>query len=177
MSDNHVEKISQTLFTQSRFHVYAVLDGASIPDLLMKLYNEKPDYFCLYRGELEPDMEEIAPYMIRLEPDTSFTNWLLKEGWGQHWGIFAFSKRSPRTIRKHFRSFMIVHDGDGKPFYFRYYDPRVLRRYLPTCNDDDLKIIFGPVDSYFIEAEKAQTLLQFRNNDGTLEQNEIQLTS
>src|SRR5689334_3416011 len=65
---------------------FAVLDGAWIPDLVDQLYGEnKPEFVCLYRGELEPDIAEVAPYLVRLERDAPFTDWLLTEGWGRHW--------------------------------------------------------------------------------------------
>jgi hypothetical protein len=34
---------------------------------------------------------------------------------------------------------------------FRWYDPRVLRVYLPTCTENELDMLFGPLSSYFVE--------------------------
>ncbi|MCK7510898.1 MAG: DUF4123 domain-containing protein [Desulfobacterales bacterium] len=73
-------------------HVYAVLDGASIKSLGPKLYNLRPEHVCLYRGRLEPDMAEVAPYLVRLEQDSAFAQWVLGDGWGKHWGIFAVTR-------------------------------------------------------------------------------------
>ena len=44
---------------------------------------------CLYRGELQPDMAEVAPYLVKLDRDAPFTDWVLDRGWGNHWGVFA----------------------------------------------------------------------------------------
>ena len=118
-------------------NVYAVLDGASIPDLLEKLYKWKPEHICLYRGELAPDLAEVAPYLVRLEQNGLFTEWVITQGWGHHWGIFAISEEGITTLRKHFRTILMVEDPRGKPVYFRYYDPRVLRCYLPSCHPDE----------------------------------------
>ena len=58
-----------------------------------------------------------------------------------------------RTMRNHFRKLLTVYDPNGKPLLFRYYDPRVLRVYLPTCNAEELATIFGPINSYLLEDE------------------------
>lgn len=146
---------------------YAVLDGASIPELLDHLYGDpRPEFICLYRGELEPDMAEVAPYLVRLEPDAPFTDWLLAEGWGKHWGIFALSPANMPVVRRHFRTFLMVKNPEGKQVYFRYYDPRVLRTFLPTCNPEETATVFGPLISYLCEADKPDALLSFGIRDG-----------
>jgi hypothetical protein len=61
----------------------------------------------------------------------------------------------------------MVHDPDGRRLYFRYYDPRVFRVYLPTCNAEEMEQVFGPVLSYQMEDESARNLLVFeRGGEG-----------
>lgn len=143
-------------------HTYAVLDGASVPDLPVKLYEMNPRNFCLYRGELPADLVYVAPYLVHLYPGTPFTEWLLSECWGKHWGIFAQSPLSIVGMRKHFRLLLTVDDDAGKPMLFRYYDPRVLPPFLMTCNLDELGIIFGKVRYYFAELPDADELCRFQ---------------
>ncbi len=162
-------KLREHLFSAGT-KVYAVIDGASVPDLLMKLDEMHPSHICLYRGELSPDLAEVAPYLIDLWIDTPFTNWVLKECWGKHWGVFAHSLYSIAIVRKHFRSFLTVHDEVGNPMLFRYYDPRVLTKYLPICNTAELKVLFGIVSSYFAESDDTANLLQFKFSDDKLQQ-------
>src|ERR1700742_79343 len=83
--------------------LFVVLDGASVPNLPQELYRHEPDYLCLYRGALEPDLAETAPYLVRLEPGTDFTDWLLNDGWSNHWGIYCSVRCSIRDLRAHFR--------------------------------------------------------------------------
>jgi len=71
------------------FSTFAILDGASAPGLLKQLYEHEPEYCCLYRGELEPDLAQVAPYLVKLVKDHPFTYWLLGKGWGDSWGIFV----------------------------------------------------------------------------------------
>jgi hypothetical protein len=163
------------LFADPELNVYAVLDGASAPDLLDHLYGDRPEFYCLFRGELEPDMAEVAPYLVQLAGDAPFTQWLLGEGWGKHWGIFAASAEEVVPVRHHFRALVSVYDETGKPLLFRFYDPRVMRTFLPTCNAGELAEVFGPVAAYRMEAEDPAVLLSFRNEDGTLETRELAL--
>ncbi len=188
------EQVRDHLFSDEGANVFAVLDGASVPGLLGKLYACQPDYVCLYRGELEPDMAEVAPYLVELLPNSDFTDWVIEKGWGRHWGIFAIARadlwaaqrvRSSllRSLRRHFRAFIIVYDPQGKPMYFRYYDPRVLRLYLPTCNAEETATLFGPVTYYFLEDEEPKAVLRFQQErnlyavSGSLKQKRILLES
>lgn len=163
----NIEQLNQHLFS-SVTRVYAVLDGASVPDLRMKLFEMKPPHYCLFTGDLEPDMAEVAPYLIRLLPKTPFTDWILREGFGKHWGIFAHSREPVEEMRKHFRSLITVYDEKGKPMIFRYYDPRVLGKFLATCKEEELKTFFGSVEAYFAETEDAGNLNRFQITDGVL---------
>ena len=175
-SETIVELLSKHLFSeQEEMNTFAVVDGASITDLLAHLDRYQPEYVCLYRGELEPDMEEVAPYLVQVEPGSEFAEWLVGQGWGKHWGIFAVSAEDLRAMRRHFRTFLIVHDSDGKPLNFRYYDPRVLRVYLPTCNAEELATVFGPVECYILEDEDSNTALRFSVSSGSLQQEGLQL--
>jgi hypothetical protein len=157
-------------------HTYAVLDGAAIPELLDHLYAApRPEFICLYRGELAPDMAEVAPYLVRLELEHPFTEWLLTEGWGKHWGIFAQSMTGLKGVRTHFRKFLMVKDPEGNQIYFRFYDPRVLPVFLPTCNAEELQTLFGPLNCYLCEAGAPAGLLLLARNDGRLISKELTL--
>ena len=156
-----VEKLKSELFGEDT--VFVVLDGASVPGLLAKLTELQPVHTCLYRGDIEPDLAEVAPYLVQLEPDAPFTDWVLTEGWGNHWGVFLTARTDFGTVHRHLRKLLIVHDPDGKPLYFRFYDPRVLRVFLPTCEAAELKDMFGAVvESYWFEGDDAGTAEKFR---------------
>lgn len=166
------ETIRNLLFAEAGVNVYAVLDGASVPGLLDKLIEWEPAQECLYRGEIKPDLAEVAPYLVHLEPDTEFTAWVIQKGWGNHWGVFAVSEADLATVRRHLRTLLVVHDSAGKPLYFRYYDPRVLRVYLPTCNAAELASMFGPIGAYLLEDEQPDKMLRFGLESGVLARQE-----
>ena len=149
----HVERLRELLFASEDESTYAVLDGASVPGLRAKLHGCKEEWASLYRGELEPDLAEVAPYLVKLRAKSEFTDWLLAEGWGKHWGIFAVTAVGLEALRRHFRHFLRVKDHTGKILYFRFYDPRVLQVYLPTCRRDELGFVYGAVTRFVAEDE------------------------
>jgi hypothetical protein len=171
------QSLVKHLFSPPEANVYAVLDGASVPDLPELLWEHEPEHVCLYRGELEPDMAAVAPYLVKLESDHPFTKIVCEEGWGNHWGIFGISPAEINLsdLRNHFRKFLMVYDPDGRLIYFRYYDPRVLRVYLPTCNAEETKIVFGPISFYVLEDEDPSALLRFPSDNGNVRAEKVQL--
>jgi hypothetical protein len=174
---NIIEPVYHALFSKPDTNVYTILDGASVPDLPQELWEREPEYVCLYRGALEPDIAATAPYLVKLEHQAPFTKWVIAEGWSKHWGIFAVTPQEAdlRTMRLHFRKFLMVIDPDGKSLYFRYYDPRVLRVYLPTCNAQEMAIVFGPVTHYVIQDEDSAVLLRFWRDGEKLQTEKLPL--
>jgi hypothetical protein len=172
--DSLAQSIAAEIFVEAA-NTFAVLDGASVPGLLDKLDQWKPEFVCLYRGELKDDLAAVAPYLVRLEPESEMTEWILSKGWGNHWGIFAIAEADLQAMRQHFRKLLTVYDEKGKPLLFRYYDPRVLRVYLPTCNGNELETVLGPVASYLVESESSDTLLRFRLAGGRLNREGFEL--
>ncbi len=174
-NEDIIPSLENLLFAREGLRSYAILDGASMPNLLGLLHTHEPDYMCLYRGELPPDMAEVAPYLVWLNPDTDFPWWLASKGWGKHWGIVAQSRADLRTLRMHLRTLLIVYDDTGKPRYFRWYDPRVLSAYLPTCNAAELATVFGPIEAYVLEAADPTQALRMRNTAGQLQIEQLSL--
>ena len=165
------------LFPDDGAHTYAVLDGASCEGLLGKLAEFRPEHVCLYAGELAPDMREVAPYLVLLTEGQPFAEWLLAEGVGKHWGIFARSPAELQAMRKHFRTFLQVKSPEGRTLYFRYYDPRVLRLYLPTCNAQELQTVFGPASSYLTEDGEVNMVTCWEQEEGSLTSKSVALGS
>ena len=151
-----------------------VLDGAQIPELRMKIYEMKPVHYCLLSGELEPDMQEVAPYLVRILPNTPFTDWVLAECWGKNWGIFAQTRETVIEMRKHFESLITVYDEQGTPMMFRYYDPRVWRQFLPTCQPQEIKTIFGKIDAFFVESEDKESLIRYEISEEGVKETPLQ---
>jgi len=168
-------ELAEILFANGQTNVFAVLDGASSPELVKKLYEHEPEYCCLYRGALPPDMAVVAPYLVRLEPGDKFSEWILTDGWGVHWGIFLHTAAVLRPLRDHFREFHTVELPDQRTVLFRYYDPRVLCSFLPVCNAVELTTFFGPIQSYIAEGLTPDAGTRFTFAGKTLKAEPFQL--
>jgi len=83
-------------------------------------------------------------YIVRLEQNADFTHELIQQAWGNSWGIFAITHK-PATligVRRNCKKIAFVRDEETqKKMLFRYYDPRVLREFLPhgSCKQRSCK--------------------------------------
>lgn len=165
MTTDHAtaQRLAEAIFDarEPGLFVYAVLDGAADRAVVENVYALAPEFECLYSGELEPDLAECAPYLAPLERGHPFTDWFLAECWGNARAVVLAAPAPIRDVRRHLRSLLIVLDPDGRQLYFRFYDPRVLRVYLPTCTPDELTRVFGPARWILCEDETPDTALRF----------------
>ena len=109
--------------------------------------------YCLYSGDLPHLLQRTAPYLVQLEREDRFTRYLIDTGWGSSWATFIRTETGIKQLRRHLREFLRVRDESGKRLIFRYYDPRVLRVYLPTCWPAELDTFFGPISAFITEGE------------------------
>ena len=161
----------QTLWPQgekSKLGVWAVLDCARDPKIYLALLASRLEFRCLYSGTLPQALTAVAPHLVELSPSNRLTGQWLDEGWGQSWGVFL-KIDDPSNLRHHLRKFLKVRDEQGRPLVFRYYDPRVLTSYLPTCLADELKTLFGPVQAFLAEDNGGETLAEYRFNGKQLQ--------
>jgi hypothetical protein len=148
--------------------VYAVLDGVKVTSLLEDPEELEAPNLCLFAGKLEPDVARAAPYLVELEPKSPFVQRLLDRCWGKSTGIFLRSAQSLDDVRKHLKHFTMVRLPDGDQVFFRFYDPRVLRVYLPTCNQDEIDEFLGDVvESFLVESEGGENALEFTAANGS----------
>ena len=143
---------------------YALLDAARDVRIYQTLRRSLVDSCCLFAGNLPQALAEAAPYLVVLARDSELSARLIDLAWDNSAILFVTSTAMLQDLRRHFRRFLKVHDESGEGLFFRFYDPRVFRVYLPTCNAEELKILFGPVDRYLVEAEEPDTLLEYRRS-------------
>ncbi len=155
--------------------VFATLDAARGNGLHAELLAEGSAIQSLYSGNSGDELEEVAPYLLAIGDQPALLERLVTEGWGRAWSIYATCDRPFDEVRKHFRKFLKVKTADGEELYFRFYDPRVLRIFLPTCNTDQLKEFFGPITAFWSEGEDPNICIEFRLGKAGLETERINL--
>ncbi|HZO12827.1 MAG TPA: DUF4123 domain-containing protein [Polyangiaceae bacterium] len=142
--------------------LYALLDAGRDPEVLTLLYRYESPCRSLYQGESEATLGPSGPYLVELresERESELVTQLLRKGWGQSWGVFVVSAAQFDELRRHFRTLLMVRRAkDQSELYFRFYDPRVLRVFLPTCSPEQVRAVFGPVTAFLMEDAEGSLL-------------------
>ncbi len=152
---------------------WAILDAARDERIYRAVDRSSAENCCLFAGNISRALREVAPYLVRFDKDDQLAKFVLENGWGHAWGVFISSQASMETLRKHFRRFLRVRDESGRKLLFRYYDPRVLAIYLPTCTNEELTEIFGPVDRFVLETDEGLGAVEYRFSGLRLKANRI----
>lgn len=167
IADSLLDELLPPFPEKVEMRAFALLDAARDDRIYPALLRADCEWVCLYRGDAASTMAEVAPYLVQLERGSRFGKWAIEEGWGNSWGVFMNAPVKMEVLRAHFRRFVYVQLPDGRSVYFRFYDPRVLRVYLPTCTPKEAETMFGPVERYLVEDEEGRGI-SFVLRDGAL---------
>ena len=138
-----------------------LLDAARDARVLQLLKQSDALYQSLYEGEKGVELAAFAPYLVDSTSTAHLLPTMVDEGWGGNWGVYLSSRDPFPILRHHLRHFLMVKQPDGQQVYFRFYDPRVLRAFIPGLNKDEREIFFGPIDCFLLESDDASKLLVF----------------
>lgn len=144
--------------------LYALLDAAREPSVLKVLVESRDQSQSLFEGAQGDQLAHFAPYLVALSPNSPLFTTLVQVAWGKSWGVYLTSDRPFAEIRKHLQYFLRVTLDGHREVFFRYYDPRVLRLFLPTCLPEEVDQFFGPVRYYLMEDERGASLMRFSNS-------------
>ncbi len=155
--------------------LYALLDASREPSVLKVILESKEEYQSLYEGAQGAQLTHFAPYLIRVPQNSALLDTLVQQAWSKSWGVFLTCDKPLKELRTHFRHFLTVKLPDGKQVYFRYYDPRVLRIFLPTCLPQEIAQFFGPVKHFLMESDDPNRALHFAPTPQGASKKEFQL--
>jgi hypothetical protein len=158
------------LLGEHEHSLFVMLDAAQIPDLPALLSAAGVPFRSLFEGESARNLEDVAPYLVGLSGAPGLLQRLVEEGWGRAWAAFFACDLPFDDVRRHLRKFLLVNTDDGRQVYFRYYDPRVLRAFLPTCSPEQLKQFFGPIHTFWMEADDPAVCIAFSQGLSGLQQ-------
>jgi hypothetical protein len=136
--------------------LWAILDACDEPEVPRRARALGPERAsCLWEAPRRDDDLAVAPFLVHLDALT--LDWLVGELWPKPWGILAVAQSDLRSLRRHFRRFLTVHDPDDRPVYFRFYDPRVLRPFLDASTRKEIAELLGPCQALGIAAPEPGT--------------------
>jgi hypothetical protein len=169
MNANVLRKLTDTLWpdgdTPGGAQVHWLLDGARDPRIARLLRSGGLEYTCLFSEPLHPRLASAAPYLVHLAAGSPTTNRLLQQGWGKAWGILTVAPPDITLVqqRLHLKKLLRVRTEDGAVLAFRYYDPRVLNVYVPTCTQQERETVFGPLHALVAETDDGAALRMYRS--------------
>lgn len=159
------EKIIQTLGALSADDCrhYMIVDAAQNQAIYPKLLEYDYTYSCLFENTpSSAGLIKVAPYLIRLKAQDELSQWCINEGWHNHWGIlFSVANKNLAQLRVHFKRLNFVKTEKGKKLFFRYYDPRVLDAFLPTCLPEELDFVFKDIENFWLPSAAGDQIKRY----------------
>jgi len=136
--------------------LYGLVDGAQ--DLSMAILAREAcgqEIRTLFQGKNAENLAYVAPYLFPVDLDSLYLQYWT-EAIGENVGILLTSDAGFDAVHAHLRDIFIAQDEDGQEYFFRYYDPRVFRTYLPTCTVDEVQQFFGPITAFIVEDKEGE---------------------
>jgi len=131
--------------------VWAVVDAARDPRIDAAVREPGARGICLYGDDVPLALTRAAPWLVPMPPESTFGATFATMGRGRAWGVVTRSAADRQVVAHHFTTLLRAVLPDGREVLFRFYDPRVLRAYLPSCTPDELQQVFGPCDGFLLE--------------------------
>ena len=137
---------------------YAILDAAKVSGLAETLENSDLPHDCLFANA--DDLGAVAPWLVQLEPDAALTRNLFTRAngppalWDADAGVLLRSRMALPALRAHLRRFTMAQTDAPEPVFFRFWDPRVMARYLGRHSDsarDHVRALLGDGDMIAID--------------------------
>jgi hypothetical protein len=132
-------------------NLYGIIDSARNEDVFRYLITGNVQYRSLFQGTMDEQSYGVSGFLVECKKESLLFQWMTEDAWGDSCCIFFTSKLSFDELFSHFQKFNRVYLEDDEVVLFRYYDPRVLRVYLPTCNRGEIEVFFGNVFSFYAE--------------------------
>jgi hypothetical protein len=151
-------------------HLFAILDAACDRGIYAGLQHFAAWHHVvpLYQGTDAGNLAAVGPHLLCLGTTDEIFDWIWENFWGEAWGIFFWSPAPAGQLGAHFRRHLLARTTDGERLVFRFYDPRVLLPFLPTCTAAQLRDFFGPVQHFALQDDDGAAIVTLRREAGRL---------
>ncbi len=163
-------QIRSALWNQPQARVHAVLDGSIVAGLPARLQAaQSVGWDCLARGAQSADAAPRAAYIVELQPESAFTDWLTGEACAAYegWGVLMTSARPLLAMREHSRDLAEARTPDGRRRPWRWWDHELLALLLPGLAPSQLDAFFAAGQQLVVPGARRWTWWQMR--DGVLD--------
>lgn len=129
---------------------YAIIDGAVEAELVSFLSTQTLPHCCLYSPPVQPEIVELAPYLVQMTPEVD--EWLKFRT--TPWGITLFSGKPLHLLLQHLRRYLWVKIPEQeKTVLLRFYDPRNIWMILDVLTPIELSSFTGPISKIMTNYE------------------------
>jgi hypothetical protein len=146
---------------------YALVDAAQ-DSSLYELVTQSIEWQCLIGGHQAPELLQVLPYLVRLQPGDPLIGRWQSEGTGLGWGIQFRSGLPIDRLRLHFKKFLTARLPDGRTVMFRFYDPLIFRAYMRMASAEERRPWFEGISLYSAEGDEPGVRHVFSLIDGRL---------
>lgn len=165
-----VSRLLQQSATQAQY-LYMFVDAAQDSRIYPKIQNSINTRCCLFSEDhISDEIKSVSPYLMKIKIVDDFVEWCLREGLLRNWMIlFSSTQVHVSELRLHFKRFSLAQTPDGKRYFFRYYDPRVLPPYLLASTHNERDEFFRECSAFWLPERAPGGQLQLRqiNADGS----------
>ncbi|PCJ22137.1 MAG: hypothetical protein COB04_01415 [Gammaproteobacteria bacterium] len=164
-ANHYIDRLKSTAPKNNR--LYMIVDGAQNPEIMARIEQSDELVSSLYSLDTAPRLKAVGPWILQVQKDEPLAAWIIEQGANQNWFItFSSLGKTLDYLRRQFRRIAIVKetsdtDAKDKHLYFRYYDPRVLRTFLPSCSERQRRYIFDDINCFWAQGDDLEKVLQF----------------
>lgn len=139
---------------------------------LLLLQGAYPVNQSLFHGTKDEALSDVAPYLFQVDEQLlmKITDPLLS----LQAIIVVQAEEKFEKVAFHFREF-IYEKKNGRENYFRFWDARVLERYLPASSAESLDAFFEGIESFCSIDQQSNAAKKFFLKRGKLQQAELPL--
>ncbi|HEX8450766.1 MAG TPA: DUF4123 domain-containing protein [Longimicrobium sp.] len=131
--------------------LYAIVDACDRADVPPMAWERGARAASLFAGTEDAALWALAPYLFAA--DAELLEWIAETRAEDAWGVFVMADCGLEALASHLRELLVVRSPDGERMRFRFYDPRVLRGHLESCDADALRGFFGPARAFGVAEE------------------------
>jgi hypothetical protein len=149
--------------------IYAVLDGArDTPAIYDWIQRSRLPAEPLMGKNIATPLLRVSAWLVELPRTSAHPRRLLEWTWGRGCGIYLTAPVDVpmRAVALSLKRILRVSLEDGRRVLFRYYDPRVLREFIPTCSGSQWEQVRGPMEAFLMESADPAELLRFADDKG-----------
>lgn len=131
---------------------YAIVDASRQPMVIPAALDAfASSVRCLFSGSALREFGDNAAWVVEIDSTEGTLRWLLEQGFNKRWAIFANSLLEIEPFVRHLKKFTVAEGDGGRTFFFRFYDPHVLRQYLPAFDERQVRLFFREIEDVFFE--------------------------